>query len=124
MPAPTPTLKAALAMLQACGLQAVPIGRPDGPEMPVALNLPPPLLVSLAVDDSDEEKIARLFANAPPEAAQAEAVEQSRRSVEAAFSPARSTSAARDGPFGAGRQLAAGTLAGVDGGSFHEPAGH
>ena len=94
-PAPMPTLQDALAMLQACGLQALPIGRPAGPAMPAALSNPLPLLVSMAVDDSDEEKVARLVANASPEAEQAEAEEQSRRSAEAAFRPIRGSSVAR-----------------------------
>ena len=59
-------MKAALAMLQACGLQAVPIGRPDGPEMPAALSNPLPLLVSMAVDDSDEEKSDPADPSQPP----------------------------------------------------------
>jgi hypothetical protein len=105
-----PTLDDALAMLRACGLKAVPLGMAEAH--------------SMTVDDSDEEKIAKLVAGASPEAELAEAEEISRRSAEAAFRPIRGTSVARDDPYGASRHSAAGTPAGVGDGTFREPAEH
>ncbi len=111
-------------MLAACGLQAVPLGTPLIPGKPLVPGKPDPLTVSMAIDDSDEERIAKLMAGASPDAEQAEAEEQSRRSAEAAFRPIRGSSVAREDPYGAGRHSPAGFLAGAGDGTFREPAVH
>ncbi len=77
----------------------------------------------MTIDDSDEEKIARLVAGASPEVEQAEAEEVSRRSAEAAFRPIRGSSVAREDPYGAVRHPEAGAAGAFDE-TFRETAEH